>query len=84
MWETSGGSRLLESQPSWAGAYVVVWAKIDLGFLAFYSHPLVLGRIEPPPRGWRRWRLFARAAPATNHGRPASGPLLPREEAPGK
>jgi hypothetical protein len=61
MWESGGGSRLLESAPHWAGAYVVVWAKIDLGFQSFYSHPLVLGRIAAPRRFWRPWQFFSPA-----------------------
>ena len=62
MWESGGGSRLLETTPNWAGAYVVVWARVDLGFEAFYSHPLVLGRIPAEGRGaWRPWQYFSPA-----------------------
>jgi len=60
-WEHGGGSWLLHAEPDWAGAYVVVWAVVDLGFRTFYSLPLVLGRLGAPP-GWK-WKglrhLFA-------------------------
>jgi hypothetical protein len=60
-WEGAGGSRLLEPEAAWAGAYVVVWARVDLGFRAFYSDPLILGRLPARRRGvWARlgalWR----------------------------
>ena len=61
MWESGGGSRLLEAMPNWSGAYVAVWAKIDLGFETFYSHPLLLGQIQQPSRGWKPWLLFSPA-----------------------
>jgi hypothetical protein len=59
-WETGGGSRLLPADPAWSGAWVVVWAVVDLGFQSFYSRPLVLGRL--PERAhfrWQNWRLLA-------------------------
>jgi hypothetical protein len=61
MWESGGGSRMLPPVPGWAGAYVVVWAKIELGFESFYSHPLVLGRIAAAAQGWRPWQIFSAA-----------------------
>jgi len=44
-WERGGGSWIVHTEPDWAGAYVVVWAVMDLGFRTFYSLPLVLGRL---------------------------------------
>ena len=54
-WEGGGGSRLLYIEPEWAGAYVAVWARIDLGFDTLLSHPLVLGQLDPRSRGWKMW-----------------------------
>jgi hypothetical protein len=45
-WESGGGSLLVYVEPSWRGAYFVVWATIDVGFRVFASQPLVLGQIE--------------------------------------
>jgi hypothetical protein len=44
-WESGGGSWIVHAEPDWAGAYVVVWAVVDLGFRTFFSLPLVLGRV---------------------------------------
>jgi hypothetical protein len=81
MWESGGGSRLLEAPPQWAGAYVVVWAQIDLGFDSFYSHPLVLGRFPPASRGWRPWHLFSAAhwrSSQNHHSVSTSNPSQPK------
>ncbi|MHC4179777.1 MAG: hypothetical protein ACYSWU_19890, partial [Planctomycetota bacterium] len=53
-WEAGGGSWIVHAEPDWAGAYVVVWAVVDLGFRTFYSLPLVLGRLGERT-GWR-WK----------------------------
>jgi len=59
-WESGGGSRVIETEPDWGGAYVVVWAVVDLGFQVFYSRPLVLGRLAQRRRWpWQKWHLFA-------------------------
>jgi hypothetical protein len=42
-----GKYRLVNEDPEWIGAYVVVWAVVDLGFRTFYGFPLVLGRVPP-------------------------------------
>jgi hypothetical protein len=39
------GHRVIHPKPAWQGAYVVVWAAIDLGFRKYYSEPLLLGRL---------------------------------------
>lgn len=53
-WESGGNAWLLHTEPDWAGAYVVVWAVVDLGFRTFYSLPLVLGRLGDRSR-WK-WK----------------------------
>jgi hypothetical protein len=63
-WENAGGNRLLKPQPDWAGAYVAVWARVDLGFRAFYSDPLILGRFPQKPSGIRAlWGTLWRPKP---------------------
>jgi len=58
-WEADGASLLVETQPDWAGGYVVVWAVIDPGFETFYSAPLVLGVLGDESRSkWKPWRAF--------------------------
>lgn len=70
-WEDGGGSRVLEPQPEWIGHHVVVWAYVDLGFVSFYSQPLVLGVLEAS-RGWRSWLPFARSEQGSkSSGKPA-------------
>ena len=44
-YEDAGGFRTVHAEPDWKGAYIAVWAKIDLGSDSFWSQPLVLGRI---------------------------------------
>ena len=44
-YEDAGGFRTVHAGPDWKGAYIAVWAKIDLGRDSFWSQPLVLGRI---------------------------------------
>ena len=57
----AGGSRLLEPEAAWAGAYVAVWARVDLGFRAlFYSDPLILG-LRLLPEKSRRSRCVGAA-----------------------
>jgi len=58
-WESAGGSRLLPVDPACSGAWVVVWAVVDLGFRSWYSRPLVLGRLPScSPAGRQNWRFF--------------------------
>jgi hypothetical protein len=45
MWQSAGGFRRQVIDAAWRGSYVVVWAKIDLGSEAFWSEPLVLGKV---------------------------------------
>jgi hypothetical protein len=60
--ENADAIRLLNIQRQWLGAYVVVWAVVDLGFRQFYSPPLVLGRLgqaaELPQEGRKPWKVF--------------------------
>jgi len=82
-WENAGGQRLLTPEKNWAGACVVVWARIDLGFESFYSEPLVLGRLPAQGRGlWSRlaglWRRPAAAAGGKG-GTPALPPTQGEE-----
>jgi serine/threonine protein kinase len=44
-WVDAAGSRKIHTEASWRGSYLVVWAVVDLGFQAFHSEPLVLGRL---------------------------------------
>lgn len=53
-WESGGGSWVLHSERDWKGAYVVVWAVVDVGFRTFFSLPLVLGRLGDRV-GWK-WK----------------------------
>jgi len=74
-WEVGGGSRAVNTEPEWGGAFAVVWAVIDLGFRAFYSQPLVLGRLEERRTWpWQNWGPFAArrggTAPAKTEGEP--------------
>ena len=70
-WESGGGSRTLEAQPEWEGAYAVVWAGVDLGVRYYWSQPLVLGQLNNVParaeHGMKNWRLFG----GTNENTPA-------------
>lgn len=43
---SGGGDRVLFPKSNWNGAYVVLWAEIDLGTSKTWSEPLVLGRLE--------------------------------------
>ena len=45
-WESGGGSRVLHTEPDWHDCWVVVWARVDLGFECRFSHPLLLGRLQ--------------------------------------
>jgi len=80
-WESGGGSRLIHTQPEWAGGHVVVWAMIDLGFCILHSEPLVLGRLEEPPKrwglGWKGLNLFS------SRPKDASTPKPDQVETPG-
>jgi len=62
-WESGGGSRLVHLEPEWSGGWVVVWATVDLGFRTFFSHPLVLGRLDYAARGSgrdaNRWQVVS-------------------------
>ncbi len=59
-WEDGGGSWLIRTESGWAGGYVVVWAVVDVGFHAFYSPPLVLGRLGTASRwSWRALPIFS-------------------------
>jgi hypothetical protein len=45
-YEEGGGSRVFHVEPAWSGAYVVVWALVELGGgVVVASEPLVLGRL---------------------------------------
>lgn len=61
-WEGGSSGWIVHTEPGWTGAYVVVWAVVDLGFRVFYSSPLVLGRLEGRSRWtWRGLRsIFSR------------------------
>ena len=54
-YEEGGGSRLLHIEEAWQGAYLAVWALVDVGFETFASEPLVLGRLESFPVRAARW-----------------------------
>ena len=58
-YEEGGGSRLLHVDDTWQGAYVAVWAMVDVGFETFASEPLILGRLDTvlakPARRNPRW-----------------------------
>ena len=56
-WEANEDHHAVAAEPEWMGGHVVVWAVVDLGFMAFHSEPLVLGRLEPPSQR-KRWGLF--------------------------
>jgi len=58
-WVPGGSGRLIAAERSWEGAWVAVWAVLDLGFQRLCSPPLVLGQIESRLR-WKWPRLFAR------------------------
>jgi hypothetical protein len=59
-WEAAGGSRVIATEPDWAGGCVVVWAVVDLGFDACTSPPLLLGKLPAPSRwNWKGWRVFS-------------------------
>jgi len=45
MYQSAGGFRRQSIDPTWRGAYVVVWAKVDLGTDVLWSEPLVLGKV---------------------------------------
>lgn len=45
LYQSAGGYHPQEIDAAWKGAYVVVWARIDLGENALWSEPLVLGRV---------------------------------------
>jgi hypothetical protein len=60
-WDRGGGNQLIMADKAWEGAWVVVWAIIDLGFQSFHSRPLVLGRVEHRSRWkWKGLRVFTR------------------------
>jgi hypothetical protein len=55
-WEHGGGNCLIHVEPDWNGYYVAVWARVDLGFVQFYSHPLLLGQLQVREAPfWKRW-----------------------------
>lgn len=59
-WHQQGSCAALEAESEWLGRFVVVWAVVDLGFQAFCSPPLVLGKLEARSRHrWKGWRLFS-------------------------
>lgn len=68
-WISGGESRLLRAKPEWDGAWVVVWALVDMGFRALPSEPLVLGRIEAPKSPWGRG--LGRLSPFSTRKKPA-------------
>ncbi|HUY87904.1 MAG TPA: hypothetical protein VMV10_04130 [Pirellulales bacterium] len=61
-YEEGGGSRLLHVEQNWQGAYLTVWALVDVGFETFASEPLILGRLETPapvrPARWNPGGIF--------------------------
>jgi len=77
-WESGGGSRLLHTRPEWAGARVVVWAEVDLGFCLLYSEPLVLGRLDEVakrrPAAWKGLKVFSRSGKTPGNKAPAAPP----------
>jgi hypothetical protein len=81
-WEAAGGSRTLEADPAWEGAYAVAWARVDIGLRQYWSEPLVLGQLENIPArskdSPRRWRLFGTA----RNGADADAPAEPPQQEP--
>ena len=71
-WESGGGSRLIHSQPEWAGSHVVVWAVIDLGSCMLFSHPLVLGSLDDGKKQSGRGRKGWRVLPSSRSGQPGA------------
>ena len=58
-WESGGGSRLIRTERAWDGAWVAVWAIVDVGFAVFHSRPLLLGSSPATPVGIGRDCFFA-------------------------
>jgi hypothetical protein len=87
-WEGEGASYALAAEADWAGAYVVVWALLDVGFRVYPSHPLVLGRLEEVAngaavRGWKGWLRGRRGTktPLRSHpSEPSESPQPPGEQ----
>lgn len=52
-WDSSGG-QLIRTERGWDGAWVAVWAIVDVGFAVFPSRPLLLGRLRRRT-GWN-WK----------------------------
>jgi hypothetical protein len=45
LYQSAGGYHAQQIDAAWKGAYVVVWALIDLGTDSLWSEPLVLGKV---------------------------------------
>lgn len=45
LYQSAGGYHPQEIDAAWKGAYVVIWARIDLGAETLWSEPLVMGRV---------------------------------------
>jgi serine/threonine protein kinase len=73
-WEHGGGNRLIQVEPDWNGYYVAVWARVDLGFVQFYSHPLLLGKLQV--RGASFWKRLLGRPPARNQEDQPNAPPL--------
>ena len=59
-WEKDGRSRVIQTKLDWIDCCVVAWAVIDLGFRAYYSQPLVIGRLEARSSWkWKGWNLLS-------------------------
>lgn len=55
-WEKMGGFFSFQPQADWNGKAVVVWGVVDVGFMKFFTPPLVLGKLEIKKKSWFSWK----------------------------
>ena len=57
-WQDDHEHFAITVQEEWRGAYVVVWANVDLGYELLHSAPLVVGQLVEPVKKKKRWGIF--------------------------
>jgi len=74
-WDEGGGCRLIHTKTEWVESYIVAWAVIDLGFRAFVSPPLIVGRLGAKSSWkWKGWKLLGGKDAAEKTGQPGDTP----------
>ncbi|MEK6237856.1 MAG: hypothetical protein N2C14_24360, partial [Planctomycetales bacterium] len=86
-WSVQNEEHRFAAEPEWAGATVLVWAIVDLGYFVFHTEPLELGRLAfAEPAEEKEDEQKAAAEPEASPPADADAPADPNqpEEAEGE